>query len=83
MFVSYDTFNTRKKQKDKFINPECIMSQNGQTYFKNLATFAARFLKLSDHFETLCIKGLPETGYYQYYYQYRKPNFQGMIKLGF
>ena len=23
----------------------CIMPQNGQTYFKNLAAFAARFLK--------------------------------------
>ena len=28
------------------------MSQNGQTYFKNLAAY------VSDHFETLCIKGL-------------------------
>ena len=23
----------------------CVISQNGQTYFKNLAAFAARFLK--------------------------------------
>ena len=29
------------------------MSQNGQTHFKNLAA-----ISLSDHFETLCIKGL-------------------------
>ena len=32
------------------------MSQNGQTHFKNLAANAAR----SDHFGTLCIKGLSE-----------------------
>ena len=31
------------------------MSQNGQTHFKNLAAFAAT---VSDHFGTLCIKGL-------------------------
>ena len=35
-----------------------IMSENGQTHFKNLAAFAARFLNYSDHFGTLCIKGL-------------------------
>ena len=29
------------------------MSQNGQTHFKNLAAFA-----ISDHFGTLCTKGL-------------------------
>ena len=34
------------------------MSQNGQTHFKNLAATAARFLKFSDHFGTLCIKEL-------------------------
>ena len=34
------------------------MSQNGQTHFKNLAANAARFLKCTDHFGTLCIKGL-------------------------
>ena len=33
------------------------MSQNGQTYFKNPAAFAARFLK-SDYFGTFCINGL-------------------------
>ena len=33
------------------------MSQNGQTHFKNPAAFAAKFC-LSDHFGTLCIKGL-------------------------
>ena len=33
------------------------MSQNGQTHFKNLAAFTARFLK-SDNFGTLCMKGL-------------------------
>ena len=32
------------------------MSQNGQTHFKNLAANAARFLSVSDHFGTLCIK---------------------------
>ena len=31
------------------------MSQNGQTHFKNLAGFAARFLKCV---RTLCMKGL-------------------------
>ena len=31
------------------------MSQNGQTHFKNLAAFAAT---VSDHFGTLCSKGL-------------------------
>ena len=36
------------------------MSSNGQTHFKNLAAFAARFLSVSDHFRTLCIKGLSE-----------------------
>ena len=36
----------------------CIMCQNGQTHFKNLAAFAARFWNVSDHFGTLCIKGL-------------------------
>ena len=34
------------------------MAQNGQTHFKNLAAFAARFLKCVNHFGTLCIKGL-------------------------
>ena len=34
------------------------MSQNSPTNFKNLAAFAARFLGKSDHFGTLCIKGL-------------------------
>ena len=34
------------------------MSENGLTHLKNLAAFAARFLNMSDHFETLCIKGL-------------------------
>ena len=34
------------------------MSQNGQTHFKNLASFAARFLKCAYHFGTLWIKGL-------------------------
>ena len=34
------------------------MAQNGQTHFKNLAAFAARFLSVSDHFWTLYIKGL-------------------------
>ena len=33
------------------------MSQYGQTHFKNPAAFAAKFC-LSDHFGTLCIKGL-------------------------
>ena len=35
------------------------MSQNGNTNFKNLATFASRFLKyvMCDHFGRLCIKG--------------------------
>ena len=28
------------------------MYQNGQTHFKNLAAFAARFLNVSDHFGT-------------------------------
>ena len=36
------------------------MSQNGQTHLKNLAAFAPRFLKVSDHFGILCIKGLNE-----------------------
>ena len=34
------------------------MSQNGQTHFKNRAADAVRFLNVSDHFGTLCIKGL-------------------------
>ena len=34
------------------------MSQNGQTHFKNLAAFPAKFLKPVDDFGTLCIKGL-------------------------
>ena len=34
------------------------MSRNSPTHFKNLAAFAARFLGKSDHFGTLCIKGL-------------------------
>ena len=34
------------------------MSQNGQTHFENLAVFAARFLKWSNHFGTLSIEGL-------------------------
>ena len=32
------------------------MPQNGQAPFKDLAAFAVRYV--SDHFETLCIKGL-------------------------
>ena len=32
------------------------MSQNGQTYFENLAAFAGRFVKC-DHFGTLYFKG--------------------------
>ena len=39
------------------------MWQNGQTHFKNLAAFAARFLKCADHFGTLCIKGLKYFSY--------------------
>ena len=31
--------------KFKYLTLLCIMSQNGQTHFKNLATFAARILK--------------------------------------
>ena len=34
------------------------MSQNGQTHFKNLAPFAARFLKYGWPFGTLCTEGL-------------------------
>ena len=35
------------------------MPQNGQAHFKNLAANAAKIFKnLSDHFETLCMKGL-------------------------
>ena len=34
------------------------MPQNGQTHFKNLAANAARLLSVSNHFGTLCIKGL-------------------------
>ena len=34
------------------------MSSNGQTHFKNLAAFAARFLSVSDHFTALRSKGL-------------------------
>ena len=34
------------------------MSQNGQTNFKILAAFAARFLKCVWPFGALCIKGL-------------------------
>ena len=35
------------------------MSQNGQTYFKNLAAFAIRLLKcVGDHFGTLSSIGL-------------------------
>ena len=33
------------------------MTQNGQTHFKNFAENAAR-RSVSDHFGTLCIKGL-------------------------
>ena len=35
-----------------------MRSQNGQTHFKHLATFAIRFLSGSDHFGTLCIESL-------------------------
>ena len=41
-----------------FLTIWCITSQNGQTHFKNLAAFAARFLKCVWPFCTLCIKGL-------------------------
>ena len=34
------------------------MSQNGQTHFKNLAAFTAKFLKCAQPFGTSCIKGL-------------------------
>ena len=42
------------------------MSQNGQTHFKNLAAF-------TDHFGTLCIKGLIIVASFrlQKYYKYR------------
>ena len=36
----------------------CVMSQNGQTYFINLATNAAQFLKCVWHFGMLYIRGL-------------------------
>ena len=38
-----------------------ILFQIGQTHFKNLTAFAARFLKcvcVSDHFGTICSKGI-------------------------
>ena len=34
------------------------MSQNGKAHFKNIAAFAARFLKSVSPFGDLCIKGL-------------------------
>ena len=39
------------------------MSSNGQTHFKNLAAFAARFLSVFDHFGTLCIKIFRENSF--------------------
>ena len=50
------------------------MSQNGQTHFKNLAAFAARFLNVSDHFGTLCIKGL-NYGYIKTYRMWYNDSF--------
>ena len=35
-----------------------MMPRDGQTHFKNLAAFAARFLSMSGRFETLCMKWL-------------------------
>ena len=34
------------------------MSENGHTHFKNLAAFCCKIFKVSDHFGTLCIKGV-------------------------
>ena len=39
------------------------MSQNSQTHFKNLAANPAKFSSVSDHFGTLCIKGLRQLFY--------------------
>ena len=46
------------------------MSQNGQTHFKNLAAFAARFLKCVWPFWDIMYKGLKEndTSFYIIYY---------------
>ena len=42
------------------------MAQNGQTHYKNLAAFAARFLKYVWPFWALCIKGLNHFCMYKY-----------------
>ena len=44
--------------KQKIPALSCITSQNGQTHFKNLAAFSARFFKVSDYFGTLYFKWL-------------------------
>ena len=51
LFVLPTTFSTNclsqcaKADASSNLTLQCIMSQNGQTHFKNLAAFAARFLK--------------------------------------
>ena len=39
----------------KALTLQCIIFQNDQSNFNNLAVNAARFLSVSDHFGTLCI----------------------------
>ena len=36
----------------------CIMPYNGQAYLEYFAAFAAKFQDASEHFTTLCMKGL-------------------------
>ena len=53
--------NSRKvNQSNSFVvTPACIMSKNGQTYFKSLAVFMSQdFESVIGHFSALCMKGL-------------------------
>ena len=60
-----------------FLILQCITSRNGQTHFKNIA---ATFKSVSDHFGTLCSKGLKTTNlrhflshrFQKYYPEYRE-----------
>ena len=46
-FKTNKTYHYMSKTSNyKTLTLQCIMSQNGQTYFKNLAAIAARFLKM-------------------------------------
>ena len=54
--------NVREKATKCSLTLSCIMLQNSQTYFKNLAVFTPQdFKSMFDHFTTLCTKGLKTT----------------------